>query len=612
MQVHRLRPFEAVLDALAITAALILAYVLRFDAAIQPRYVLQLQQAIAGVVIVKLTVFYMSGIYDKWWRYASAKEMQALLKGVALSSVAVTALMAYLLHPLKVPRSIPFIDFLLTFAFVAGWRFILRLLFEHRVQTAVRKGDPVLIVGAGDAGEIVVRDLLKNPDAGYNPVGFIDDDPRKRNMSIHGIRVVGSTAELDRVLDRYPVGQAIIAMPSVSRARIRDVVFDLEKHHVDVQTVPSVWEMVSGQVSVSQLRHVDVEDVLGRDPVDVDFAAAASYLKGKTVMVTGAGGSIGAELCRQIAAIQPAKLVLVDHAELALFSIEHELTSERHAEGIVPVLADVKNEQRMDSVFSRWRPSVVFHAAAYKHVPMMEHNPEEAVKNNIIGTSVVARMAREYGADRFVLVSTDKAVNPQTIMGASKAMAERLVRAMATEDETKFIIVRFGNVLGSSGSVVPIFKRQIARGGPVTVTHPDMTRFFMTIPEAVSLVVQAGALGAGGEVFVLDMGEPMKILELAYNMIRLSGLEPERDVKVEFTGVRPGEKISEELFESDELPQATPHPKIVRADSKFLHADVVLRDVSELERLAIEGDGPGIRECLKSALPHFTSRTVVP
>jgi FlaA1/EpsC-like NDP-sugar epimerase len=608
MSGHRLRPFEAVLDAVALAAALVFAYLLRFDADIPARYVLQLTQIALAVVLLKLVVFYLMGVYDKWWRYASAKEMVRLIEAVGVATVALLAATAYLVHPLRVPRSIPLIDTLLTFAFTAGWRFILRLALERRVTREVRKGEPVLIVGAGDAGEIIVRDLLKNPDSGYNPIGFLDDDPRKRNMSIHGIRVVGSTNDIDEVLDKYPVAKAIIAMPSAPRPRVRDVVFELEKHGVDCETIPGVWELVSGQVAISQLRHVDVEDVLGRDVVDVDIETAASYIEGKTVMVTGAGGSIGSELSRQISAARPESLVLVDHAELALFSIEHELTHERHVPGIVPVLADIKNEDRMDAVFQRHKPAVVFHAAAYKHVPMMEANPEEAVKNNLVGTRVLAKLARRHGADRFVLVSTDKAVNPQTVMGASKAMAEKLIRAIAAEDSTttKFIIVRFGNVLGSSGSVVPIFRRQIARGGPVTVTHPDMTRFFMTIPEAVSLVVQAGALGQGGEVFVLEMGEPMRILDLAYNMIRLSGLEPEKDIQVEFVGVRPGEKIAEELFNEGETTLQTAHPKIRRAISDAQPPDLVLAEVDALSKLADGADGDGIRATLKAALPNFT------
>lgn len=629
MTAHRFRPFEAAIDAVAFAAALVLAYALRFDGQIPGRYLLQLRQIIVAVVVVKLAVFYLAGVYDKWWRYASAKEMSKLIFATILSAFVVAGGLYFLVHPpepggalppiermvgfisqLRVPRSITLIDFLLTFAFVGGWRFLLRLIFERRVISAVRKGAPVLIVGAGDAGEIVVRDLLKNPDSGRNPIGFLDDDPRKRNMSVHGVRVVGTTAEIPQVIDKYPAKQAIIAMPSAARSRVRDIVFELERHGIECLTIPGLWELVSGQVSVSQLRDVQVEDVLGRDPVDVDLEAAAAFVAGRTVMVTGAGGSIGSELCRQIAAARPDRLILLDHAELALFSVEHELTHERHVEGVIPVLADIKNVMRIGTVFERYRPDIVFHAAAYKHVPLMEANPEEAVKNNLIGTRVVAEAAARYGAERFVFVSTDKAVNPQTVMGASKAMAEQLIRALAARDGSgpAFIIVRFGNVLGSSGSVVPIFRRQIARGGPVTVTHPEMTRFFMTIPEAVSLVVQAGAIGTGGEVFVLDMGEPMRILDLAYNMIRLSGLEPDKDVRIEFIGVRPGEKLAEELFAQGESTQPTAHPKIVRAESGPVAADEVLATVAALEELANSGDSEGIVAKLAEALPTFVDR----
>jgi len=435
------------------------------------------------------------------------------------------------------------------------------------------------------------------PRLGFRPVGFIDDDPRKRGLRLDdGLKVLGRTDELARVLDEAEPDEVIIAIPSapgVVRAR---VVTACRSRGIPVRTLPTVFELLQGGPNVMrQVRDVQVEDILGREPVRIELERVGAYLTGQVVLVTGAGGSIGAELCRQIARVGPRRLVLVDHAEDNLFEILRELEDDRHVRSAIPVLADCKEEERMREVFAEHRPAVVFHAAAYKHVGLMELNPVEAVRNNALATRIVARIAGESGVKSFVLVSTDKAVSPATVMGASKALAEWAVEAAgARHPQTKFASVRFGNVLGSSGSVVPIFRRQIAAGGPITVTDPQMTRYFMTIPEAVQLIIRSGSLGAGGEVFVLDMGEPVPIVELARDMVRLSGLDPDRDIAIEVVGRRPGEKLHEELFNPFERPQATPAEKILRAEREGLDADWVEATFDQVNVLVLEGDAAGL------------------
>ena len=457
----------------------------------------------------------------------------------------------------------------------------------------VSRGKEAVIVGAGDAGQLVVKEMQRTPGLGYTPIGLLDDDPRKRNLRLHGVRVLGTTADLAHVIrDRKP-DEVLIAIPTASgelRARIFDTARALG---VPVKTLPSLSELVSGDADLArQLRPIEVEDVLGREPVEVDFASIADYLQDEVVLVTGAGGSIGSELCRQIARIGPAKLVLLDHAEPALFEIERELVRERGFRAAAAVVGDVRDPVKLRQVFDKYRPGVVFHAAAYKHVAMMEANPIEAVRNNTLGTREVADVAVEFGAKRFVLVSTDKAADPKTVMGQSKALAEWIVetwghRAGVT---TRFVAVRFGNVLGSSGSVIPIFRRQIARGGPVTVTHPEMTRFFMTIPEAVQLIVQAGAIGGRGQVYVLDMGEPVRIVDLAERMIRLSGKEPVTDIAIEFIGPAPGEKLHEELVGAGEVVSPSPYPKIDLITQPPVDAQWLEGELARLERLVADGE----------------------
>ena len=582
-------------DAALVALAWWLAWNLRFES--RPVYYDRYldREIILLVVALKLPVFALSGFYNRWWRYVSTRDMWAAFRGVVLASVAVFLVFTLFdVHRVSVPRGVWFIDLLLCLALVSGSRLLARTLIERPLPgRIVTRGKEVIVVGAGDAGQLVVKEMQRNPALGYTPIGLLDDDPRKRNLRLHGVRVLGTVAELEHVArDRRP-DEVLIAIPTASgelRARIVDTARSLQ---VPVKTLPSLSDLVSGDRDLArQLRPVEVEDVLGREPVHVDIASISDYLENEVVLVTGAGGSIGSELCRQIARIGPAKLVLLDNAEPALFEIERELVRERGFLAAAAVVGDVKDAGKLRQVFDKYRPGVVFHAAAYKHVALMEANPVEAVRNNTLGTRVVADVAVEYGAKRFVLVSTDKAANPKTVMGQSKALAEWIVETWGhrANVETRFVAVRFGNVLGSSGSVVPIFRRQIARGGPVTVTHPEMTRFFMTIPEAVQLIVQAGAIGGRGQVYVLDMGEPVRIVDLAEKMIRLSGKEPGTDVAIEFVGPAPGEKLHEVLVGNDETASPSIHPKIDLITREPVDADWLEAELALLERLVAEGE----------------------
>jgi FlaA1/EpsC-like NDP-sugar epimerase len=495
------------------------------------------------------------------------------------------------------PRGVIALDLLLTLGLVGGVRFLLRAVLERpfRGAPAARGAREVLIVGAGNGGQLVAAELRRNPDLGV-PIGFVDDDPRKQGMRVAGLKVEGTTGQLQRVLDGAEPDEVIIAIPSAPGILRQQVVTACRERGIPVRTLPTVFELLSGGDDLMrQVREVRVEDVLGREPVRVEIDRLGAYLSGEVVLVTGAGGSIGAELCRQISRVGPKRLVLVDNAENSLFEIRRELEHDRHFTRALAVLGDCKDAVRMGEVFEEHLPGVVFHAAAYKHVPLMEENPVEAVRNNAVATRIVAAAAGSARAKRFVLVSTDKAVTPATVMGASKALAEwALEAAQHRFPETKYATVRFGNVLGSSGSVVPIFRRQIAGGGPVTVTDPAMTRYFMTIPEAVQLIIRSGALAAGGEVYVLEMGDPVKIVDLARNMIKLSGREPDTEIAIEFVGRRPGEKIHEELFNPDERPQPTPAEKIVVAARPPLDPAWVEEAFARVEELVYAGDARGL------------------
>jgi FlaA1/EpsC-like NDP-sugar epimerase len=603
--VHRHALPQVALDAGLAALAYFLAYRLRFDGGVPERYDNLFDRTITFVICGTVFVFALFGLYRHWMRYSSQREYLQIAQAVAASTFALVGYVA-VVQPLlvttvagdvavTVPTGVLVLFGLLLLVFTGAVRYVTHLVYERplRGYRARRDARSVLIVGAGDGGRLLLREILRNPDLGFRPVGFVDDDDRKQRARIdRGLEVLGTTYELARVLDDVEPDEVLIAIPSAPGTLRARVVSACRARGVPVRTMPTVFELLqNGAQLVRQVREVRVEDVLGRAPVRMETELTGGYLTGRCVLVTGAGGSIGAELCRQISRVGPSRLVMIDHAEDNLFEIERELVDDRHARNTVTVLADCKEEERMREVFAEHRPTVVFHAAAYKHVGLMEANPVEAVRNNALATRVMARVAGDIGTKVFVLVSTDKAVAPATVMGASKALAEWAVEAADRRyPDTAFTAVRFGNVLGSSGSVVPIFRRQIAAGGPVTVTDPEMTRFFMTIPEAVQLVIRSGSLAHGGEVFVLEMGEPVRIMDLARDMIRFSKLEPDKDIAIEIVGPRPGEKLHEELFNPYERPEETPAAKILRAARPAIDPAWVEETFDEISLLVLEGD----------------------
>ncbi|HWK16235.1 MAG TPA: nucleoside-diphosphate sugar epimerase/dehydratase [Solirubrobacteraceae bacterium] len=625
--VHRHSLPQLVVDGVLVALAYFLAFRLRFDNFTVPTLYEELFEAtIPWVVPIVLVVLAAFGLYQRLWNFVGQRDYEAVVKGVVVATLVIVGAITFL-HPVQTPPTFEFrhstvslvstavtlpasviaLFMLLALAFLIGARFLVHLVVEGRVRnfSVARDARDVLIVGGGQGGRLVVRELARNPQLRLRPVGFVDDDPRKRGTKDeHGLKVLGTTEteQLTRVLDEVEPDEVIIAIPSAPGTVRARVVAACRERGIPVRTTPTVFELLqdgSGQLQVTrQLREVQVEDVLGREPVVMELERVGAYLTGRVVLVTGAGGSIGSELCRQIARVGPRRLVLVDHAEDNLFEILRELEEERHVRTAVPVLADCKEEERMREVLSEHRPAAVFHAAAYKHVSMMELNPVEAVRNNALATRLMARISGELGVETFVLVSTDKSVKPATVMGASKALAEWAVEAAAARHPaTTYSTVRFGNVLGSSGSVVPIFRRQIATGGPVTITDARMSRYFMTIPEAVQLVIRAGSLREGsGEVFVLEMGEPVMIIDLAKAMISLSGLEPERDIAIVIIGARAGEKLHEDLFNPYERPQPTPAQKILRAEREALDPAWVETTFGEINLLVLEGDAAALAE----------------
>jgi FlaA1/EpsC-like NDP-sugar epimerase len=634
LPIHRHSLPHLAVDGALVALAYYLAFELRFEdggggsSQLPHDYQLLLARTIWWVLGGSLLVLALARVYQRRWRYAGQRDYEAVLRAVVLivllSVVGIEVARPVHRYPhgitvaVVLPIGVVVLFGLLCMLFLCGVRMVARAIYERRPLAGFRGGRKgersVLIVGAGDGGRLVLREIVRNRGLGLQPVGFLDDDPRKRGLRIEGVKVRGNTEEeLPRVLGETEPDEVIIAIPSAPGSTRARVVRECRLRGIPVRTLPTVFELLqtnSGAGTLArQMREVRVEDVLGREPVLMELERVGAYLAGETVLVTGAGGSIGAELSRQIARVEPHMIVLVDHAEDNLFQIQRELLDERHvpASMLAAVLADCKEEERMRDVFTEHRPTVVFHAAAYKHVGLMESNPVEAVRNNALATRVVAHVAGQLDVGRFVLVSTDKAVAPATVMGASKALAEfALEAASARWPGTHYNAVRFGNVLGSSGSVVPIFRRQIARGGPVTVTDERMTRYFMTIPEAVQLIIRSGSLGddeRGGragiqspraEVFVLDMGEPVRIVELARAMIELSGLDPDRDIDIEIVGARGGEKLHEQLFNSYERSRSTVAEKILLAEREPLAAEAVEAMFDEIGLLVFEGDAAGL------------------
>jgi FlaA1/EpsC-like NDP-sugar epimerase len=592
-------------DISLIVAAYLLAFMLRFDFSIPPDRWDFFVRGLCVVLAIKPSVFLVSGLYRNLWRYASLQDAIEIFKVISISSVMAVFTVMYLHYFSYFPRSIFLLDWFLLFFMVSSSRLIWRIYRETYYVPLAGKGRKALIVGAGDAGSMLLKEMRKQRNSGYQVIGFVDDDREKQGMRLHRVPVLGDIDHLKAIVRKHKVEEVIVAIPSAHGKMLRRIVSHCEKAKVRVKIVPGIGDIIDGKISVSQIKDVDIEDLLGREPVLLDEQSISKYLTGKKILITGAAGSIGSEICRQVAKFNPAKIILFESAETPLFHLENELRSKFPALPVVPVIGDVRNTYRIEAAFAEFTPEVVFHAAAYKHVPMMEYNPVEAVSNNIGGTKKLADVAHHFGVKNFVLISTDKAVNPTNTMGASKRAAEIYVQALAKNSATKFTTVRFGNVLGSNGSVIEIFKEQIKRGGPVTVTDPEVIRYFMTIPEAAQLVLQAGCFGNGGEIFVLDMGEPVRIVDLAEELIRLSGLVPYEDIDIVFSGLRPGEKLFEELLIEGEGIKPTSHAKIKIANAVPSELDPVSAVLTGLFERAKNSDIAGLMEQLMKLVPEF-------
>ena len=612
-------------DIFLIVVAVLGSFALRFEFnALFWLYLPQARRMALLALLVKPLVYYFYGLYRRVWAYASARELMLILSAVSTASVflslAVVAMVYIQVEQgsyIGFPRTVLLIDWLLSLFLVGGLRFAFRVLAESRSTAASDGGSGNLqrlaIVGAGDAGALVAREIQRNPQLDLDVICFLDDDKTKQKLQIHGIPVVGALDDLPRVLTRRRIHEVVIAIPTAPGEVVRKVAEYCREKNVTFRTMPGMYELIGGNVSVNRLRKVNIDDLLRRVPVQIDDKQVGITLGGKRVLVTGAGGSIGTELCRQIARWGPSALILLGHGENSIFETLLELEEAFPSLPIHPVIADIRDQDRIENVFAELQPQVVFHAAAHKHVPLMEVNVEESITNNVLGTRTIVETALTYDVERLVMISTDKAIRPSSVYGATKRMAELIVLDAAHAAERPFSVVRFGNVLGSRGSVVPRFQRQIEAGGPVTITHPDMRRYFMTIPEAVHLVLQAGAMGKGGEVFVLRMGEQIRIINLAEDLIRLSGLEPEKDIEILFTGIRPGEKLSEELWDRWASYEPTEHPDIVLlAQEDIISGQQLKQAVHELIYIAREGRPDEIVKRLDRLIPGASVRATPP
>lgn len=596
------------LDITIISLSVILAYLLRFDFGVNMKYFRYIPYVVFMHALIILPLFYRFKLYRRVWQYASIGELISILRAVTISEVIYFVfhmIIQYVNPQFVVPRSIYLLSGMLIIFGIGGSRFIWRIFRDSyfKIQPHHKR---VLIVGAGDAGALIAKEL-KHSSTDYYPVAFIDDDDSKQALEVHGLPVIGKREDIPNVVKNYDIEQIIIAMPSGQNSEVAKIIDICKKTKTNIKILPRVSDIVTDKIDLNKIRDVNVEDLLGRDPVKVDLNGIADYVNKRVVLVTGAGGSIGSELSRQIAPFNPEKILLLGHGENSIYDIELELRRKFPNLAIETIIANLQDRSRVKEIFNEYKPNVVFHAAAHKHVPLMERNPGEAVKNNVFGTKNVAEMAHEYNASHFVMISTDKAVNPTSVMGATKRIAEMIVQDLNRVSKTKFVAVRFGNVLGSRGSVIPVFKQQIKLGGPVTVTHPEMVRYFMTIPEAVQLVIQAGALANGGEIFILDMGEPVKIDNLARDLIRLSGLEPDKDIKIIYTGIRPGEKLYEEILTDEEGTKATKHNRIFIGKPVTLPRENLHFLIKKLEKAASNSETSiskaEIRETIKQIVP---------
>lgn len=601
---RRLISISLILTDVVIMALVpIIAVFIRFDGNFEQVYVNQMVNLLPAILVLSMSVFFVMGLYNRLWRYASIREMVAIISAVSLSFVLIVTYSKYVVN-VSISYSILTLSWLLNIVLIGGSRLGIRIM--HYLLTQMQRQPNsltnVLIVGAGDAGAMIAREIKQRYYESKKLIGFIDDDEYKHKQMMFGVKVLGSCKDIARIVTENNINEIIIAMPSVSGEIIRAIVHECKATECNVKILPGLYELIDGKVTVQQLRKVDLEDLLRRDPVNLDLDEIAGYLSGKRVLVTGAGGSIGSELCRQIAKIKPEKLILLGKGENSIYEIDRELKLKYPNLHIEPVIADVRDQERINSIFYRVKPQVIFHAAAHKHVPLMEAQPEEAVRNNIFGTKTVAEAADRVNTEIFIMISTDKAVNPTSVMGATKRVAELIIQSMNNVSSTKFAAVRFGNVLGSRGSVIPLFRKQIAAGGPITVTHPDMTRYFMTIPEASQLVLQAGALAQGGEVFLLDMGQPVKIVDMAKDLIELSGYIPDKDIKIKVTGLRPGEKLFEELLTAEEGTASTKHKKIYVANLKKVDEDTLHAELLTLQHTS---DTKKIKKVLLNLIPTY-------
>ncbi len=607
------RQMQFVMDLFVLILAFAFAYLLRFDFHIPEYWLFTAMTQMPYVVLIQFTVLILTGVYSFVWKYVGLAEVRAFMMAAAVSAMPVLLLRLGLPDKYsiwQVPLSVIVMDTMLAFGGVLGVRVLRRTMYERyekrrKEQRASNKPKRrVLLIGAGRAGVLAAKEIQGRGDIDLDVRGFVDDDLRKKGSVIHRVKVLGSTEDLQHLVRVLDIDHVVITIAQASRHELRRLVELCEKIPVKVRIIPGLFEILQGRVEVSRIRDLQIEDLLGREPIKLDEAGMSRFLAGKTVMVTGAGGSIGSELARQVARFEPSCLLLVERAEFALFSIDCELRETCPEMNILALTADISDESRMRSIFATYKPDVVVHAAAHKHVPMMEFNPTEAIKNNVLGTRMLAEIAGQSGTEAFVLISTDKAVRPTSVMGASKRVAELVIQDLDGRYDTRYVAVRFGNVIGSAGSVIPIFREQIRKGGPVTVTHPEMVRYFMTIPEAVQLVLQAGAMGEGGEIFILDMGEPVRILELAKDTITLSGFKPYEDIDIVFTGIRPGEKLFEELQTDGEDVAKTRHPKIFIGKIAAYPTEKVRHALERLTVLAGDGEGHELRQFLRELLPE--------
>ncbi|AZN38592.1 polysaccharide biosynthesis protein [Paenibacillus albus] len=588
------------IDLLIVCFSISSSYLLRYEWDAQTKLLQMLVYAVITAVICGVMMFWFK-MYQRLWKYASIGEVIGLLKAVLLGWVIAYGVTNYYVDD-RIPLSIALRTLETMLLLMCGVRLLWRIIsYQRKVSSEKAK---VLIIGAGDCGAIIAREILSNVSSELAVVGFVDDDRKKFGQRILGKPVLGSRYTIDNIVSEHRIDEIVIAIPSAAKSELSDIIARCKSTGSKVKIIPALNDLIAGKVSVNVMRDVDLEDLLGRDPILPDLKGIAEYVENKVVIVTGAGGSIGSELCRQITIFNPSTLVLLGHGENSIYTIEMEMRRRFPRQRIETVIADIQDRSRIDDVFRIYRPNVVFHAAAHKHVPLMERNPAEAVKNNVFGTKNVADAADKYGVERFVLISSDKAVNPSSIMGATKRIAEMYIQSLDTQSNTKYVAVRFGNVLGSRGSVIPMFKEQILSGGPVTVTHPEMVRYFMTIPEAVQLVIQAGAFAAGGEIFVLDMGQPVKIVELAEDLIRLSGFEPHTEIPIEFTGIRAGEKLYEELLLNEEAVEKTKHNRIFVGKPLGINRVELELQFRRLER-AISDDKEEVRNVIEYIVPLY-------